>query len=92
MSATATKMECVFEDVDMTTLVLKGLFGDYVEEAKRPYNDRRGPSRPSPEMRMTTLRTMLRQTVCFISRSSHVCKLWKTASTAAFRSTAVSEC
>ena len=85
MSDNRSKMECIFDDVDLTTLVLKGLFGDYVEEAQRPYNDRRGPSRPSPEMRMTTLRTMLRQTICFMSRSSRVCKLWKTASTAAFK-------
>ena len=34
---------------------------------------------------MTTLRTMLRQVVRFMSRSSRVCKLWKTASTAAFK-------
>jgi len=85
MGSTVTEMDRVFEDVDLTTLVLKGIFADYVEEAQRPYNDRRGPSRPSPEMRMTSQRTLLRQAVYAMGRSSRVCALWHTASQSAFK-------
>ena len=77
-------METVFGDIDLTTLVLRSLVAAYAEEAQRSCNDRRGPSLPVQEMRVTTLRTMLRQAVRVLSRSGHVCKLWKTASTAAF--------
>jgi len=85
MSQSPTKMQCVFEDIDMTTLVLRGLFGTYVEEAKQPHNNRRGPSRPSPELRTATLRTILRQTLRSVVVSSRVCRLWKTASMSAFQ-------
>jgi hypothetical protein len=85
MSTAATNMESVFEDIDLTTLVLKSCSDDYVEEEQRTYNDHRGQSRLSPEMRKMLLRTLLRQTVHAISKSSRVCKLWRTASSSAFK-------
>ena len=75
-------MECVFEDADLTTLVLKRLCGDY-EEQTGPLVAH-GPSRPSPEHRAATLRTILRQTLRSMAMCSRVSKLWKEASKYAF--------
>ena len=75
-------MECVFEDPDLTTLVLKRLCGDY-EEQTGPLVTQ-GPSRPSPEHRAATLRTILSQTLRSMAMCSRVSKFWKDASQYAF--------
>ena len=66
-----TNMQNVFDDIDLTTLVLQRLVAAYVEEAHR--------RRPCT----TTLRTLLRQALRAMGTASRVCALWKRASTVA---------
>lgn len=75
-------MECVFEDLDLTTLILKRLCCDYEEQTGPLVSS--GPSRPSPEHRAAELRTILRQTLRSVAMCSRVSKFWTEASKCAF--------